>query len=137
MNKKCNWPGKMIEPIQFYPIGIVETQFDELSTWDKVKALTSRIILDPSLEPGLEGMRPGDQLSILFYFHYIQDFNLSQHPKGDLNRPKRGVFTICSPLRPNPIGLTVVELVSIDQNVLEVRGLDAFDGSPVLDIKPT
>ena len=136
MNEKCNWPGKTNEPIKFYPIGIVVSQFDESSRWDQVKDKTSRIIIDQSLEPGLEGLRPGDQLSILFYFHQIQDFILTQHPKGDMNRPKRGVFTICSPKRPNPIGLTVVELVSMDKNVLEVRGLDAFDGTPVIDIKP-
>ena len=136
MDEKCNWPGKINEPIKFYPIGVVVSQFDESGTWDQVKDKPSRIIIDPTLEPGLEGLMPGDHLSILFYFHHVQDFQLSQHPKGDLDRPKRGVFTICSPKRPNPIGLTVVELVSIDQNVLEVRGLDAFDGTPVIDIKP-
>jgi len=60
---------------------------------------------------------------------------LQVHPRGDLARPKRGVFTTRSPVRPNPIGLTRVELVKRQGNILIVQGLDAFEGSPVLDIK--
>jgi tRNA-Thr(GGU) m(6)t(6)A37 methyltransferase TsaA len=73
---------------------------------------------------------------VLFYFDRVGDFELLQRPRGDLAQPKRGVFTLRSPRRPNPIGVTVVELLSIDENVLTVCGLDAFDGTPVLDLKP-
>jgi tRNA-Thr(GGU) m(6)t(6)A37 methyltransferase TsaA len=73
---------------------------------------------------------------VVFYFHRSQGYDLTQHPRGDPRRPKRGVFTLRSPRRPNPIGVTVVDLVAIEGNVLRVRGLDAINGTPVLDIKP-
>ena len=130
------WPRPVDEPIRFFPIGKVVNQFNATSDWSQTHGDISQIILDPSLEPGLEGLVPGQELIILFHFNRVRGFELSQHPKGDLNHPKRGVFTIRSPRRPNPIGLTVVEIISIRQNIIEVRGLDAFDGTPVIDIKP-
>ena len=74
---------------------------------------------------------------VLFYFHLAPaEYELLQHPKQDLNRPKRGIFSLRSPQRPNGIGATTVELVKIEGNILHVRNLDAIDGTPVLDIKP-
>ena len=61
---------------------------------------------------------------------------LQQHPRRDTNRPKRGVFALRTPQRPNPIGVTIVDLVRVEGNVLFVRGLDAINGTPVLDLKP-
>jgi tRNA-Thr(GGU) m(6)t(6)A37 methyltransferase TsaA len=72
----------------------------------------------------------------VFYFHHAQGFDLLQHPRRDTARPRRGVFALRSPRRPNPIGVTVVDLLSVEGNVLRVRGLDAIDGTPVLDLKP-
>ena len=57
-------------------------------------------------------------------------------PGGDITRKKRGVFALRSPRRPNPIGVTEVDPLGIQDNVLTVRGLDAVDGTPVLDLKP-
>jgi tRNA-Thr(GGU) m(6)t(6)A37 methyltransferase TsaA len=57
------------------------------------------------------------------------------HPQGDLNKPLRGVFSMRSPMRPNPIGLTRVRLLKKEGNTLLVEGLDALDGSPIIDIK--
>jgi tRNA (Thr-GGU) A37 N-methylase len=70
-----------------------------------------------------------------FYFHRSAGYELSQHPRGDRTRPKRGVFTLRSPRRPNPIGVTVVDLLGVEGNVLRVRGLDACNGTPILDLK--
>jgi len=61
---------------------------------------------------------------------------LQAHPMGDVTKEKRGVFALKSPMRPNPIGLTRVRLIERNGNVLIVEGLDAFDESPVIDIKP-
>ena len=58
------------------------------------------------------------------------------HPRGRRDLPLLGIFATRTMLRPNPVGLTLVELVKVEGNVLTVRGLDAFDGTPVLDIKP-
>jgi tRNA-Thr(GGU) m(6)t(6)A37 methyltransferase TsaA len=97
---------------------------------------TSRIVIDPALQKGLQGLSPGDRVQVLFYFDRSEGYELLQHPRGDPGRPKRGVFTLRSPSRLNPIGLTAVEVLAVEENILTVRGLDAYHGTPVLDIKP-
>jgi len=124
------------EPITFIPIGYVENKYDSLDQWDKMRESESRIILDPNLLEGLVGMEPGQKVMVIFHLHRSHDYDLNQHPRGDTSHSKRGVFTLRSPRRPNPIGITVVEVVGIDGNVLTVSGLDAFNGTPVLDLKP-
>jgi tRNA-Thr(GGU) m(6)t(6)A37 methyltransferase TsaA len=128
--------GHGTERVTYHPIGYVQNAFDESSHWEQMRAGESRIILDSDLMDGLQGLEPGHQVMVVFYFDRSEDFELLQHPRGDRARPRRGVFSLRSPRRPNPIGVTVVELLSIDENVLTVRGLDAFDGTPVLDLKP-
>ena len=72
---------------------------------------------------------------MLFYCHRSTGYDLQVHPRGDRSRPLRGLFAVRSPRRPNPIGVTTVRVRRVGGNVLEVVGLDALDGSPVLDIK--
>ena len=93
-------------------------------------------VIDPPLAEGLTGLKPGAHVMVVFVFHRATGHELLQHPRGDAARPKRGVFALCSPHRPNPIGVTVAELLGAEGNVLVVRGLDAINGTPVLDIKP-
>ena len=120
----------------FHPIGFVENRFDASSSREEMRSGESRISLHPSLTGGLKGLSSGEKVLVLFYFDRTESFDLHQHPRGNRDRKKRGVFTLRSPRRPNPIGATVVDVVSITDNVLSVRGLDAFDGTPVLDLKP-
>ncbi|MBN1483933.1 MAG: tRNA (N6-threonylcarbamoyladenosine(37)-N6)-methyltransferase TrmO [Chloroflexia bacterium] len=122
--------------IAYKAIGYVENDFDKPAPPDEIRATESRIILDPALTEGLQGLGPGQRILVIFYFHRSQGFELLQHPRGDTNRPRRGVFALRSPHRPNPIGSTVVDLGAIEGNVLRVQGLDAINGTPVLDIKP-
>ncbi len=119
----------------FNPIGYVRNAFDESSHGEQMRASESRIVLNPDLVAGLQGLEPGQKVMVIFYFHRSHDFELLQYPRGDRTLSRRGVFALHSPRRPNPIGVTVVELLSVDKNVLTVRGLDAFDGTPVLDLK--
>jgi tRNA-Thr(GGU) m(6)t(6)A37 methyltransferase TsaA len=72
---------------------------------------------------------------VIFHFHLSRGYELRQHPRGDHTREPRGVFALHSPRRPNPIGVTTIELVEVTGNVLTVRGLDAINGTPVLDLK--
>lgn len=126
-----------MEPnILFSAIGYVENQYNEPVSASEIRSAESRIVLKPDLSTGLLGFEPGQQIMVVFYFHRSEDYDLLQHPKGDRSRPKRGVFTLRSPKRPNPIGITVVELVGIKNNILSVSGLDAINGTPVLDLKP-
>ncbi len=124
------------EPICFRAIGVVQNAFDKSAPPQTIAAEESRIILDEELADGLAGLRLGERLLVTFFFDRSEGFDLHQHPRGDKSRPRRGVFALRSPRRPNPIGVTQVELLSIAGNVLVVRGLDALNGTPVLDIKP-
>jgi tRNA-Thr(GGU) m(6)t(6)A37 methyltransferase TsaA len=124
------------ENFQFRAIGYVENEYREPTEPDTLRASRSRIVLVPDLMEGLTGLVPGMTLLVVFVFHRAEGYDLLQHPRGDRSRPKRGVFALRSPNRPNPIGVTEVELLTIEGNILTVRGLDAIHGTPMLDLKP-
>ncbi len=135
-NFKSQSPKPKAQPITFRPIGHVERdEGDEELSGDELRARPVRIVLDPALTDGLLGLQPGSDVVVLFYFHRSTGYDLQVHPRGDLARPLRGVFAVRSPRRPNPIGVTTARVQRVEGNVLEVVGLDALDGSPVLDIK--
>ena len=117
-------------------IGFVKT--DAVGDEVKDKTRLSKVVVDSSLEPALEGIEDFSHLYVLFWLDRItrvQRKTRRVHPRGRIDLPLVGVFAARTNLRPNPIGLTLVELVSVENNVLTVRGLDAFDGTPVLDLK--
>jgi len=125
------------QPIALHPIGYVERdEGDAGLSGEELRARPIRIVLDPALADGLMGLGPGSDVVVFFYFHQSTGYKLQLHPRGDPNRPLRGVFATRSPRRPNPIGMTTVRVRRVDGHVLEIVGLDALDGSPVLDIKP-
>lgn len=114
--------------IQIAPIGVVQ----------RVDSRQSRIALLPKYSEALHGLSPGDRLDILYWMHDLsgqQRRSLQVHPQGDESQPRRGIFALRSPMRPNPIGVSSVELLEIDGNDLLVVGLDAHEDSPVIDIK--
>jgi tRNA-Thr(GGU) m(6)t(6)A37 methyltransferase TsaA len=90
--------------------------------------------LRPELEEGLLDIEGFSHLYVIWVFDRSEGSQLLAHPPSD-DRP-HGVFATRSPQRPNPVGLTVVELLSRDGARLHVRGLDMLDGTPILDIKP-
>jgi len=99
----------------------------------------SRIEIFDEYEPALLGIEGFSHLLILYWMHKLPEGErgiLRVHPRGRPDLPLVGVFASRSKARPNPIGLTVVELVGRSGRELVVRGLDALDGSPVIDIKP-
>jgi len=128
--------GELAALLPLRPIGHVENAFREPTHADVLRRSPSRIVLEPDFAEGLTGLEPGHRLLVLFWLHRAEAGNLLQHPRGDASRPTRGVFALRSPHRPNPIGATVVAIRSRTGHVLEVEGLDAIDGTPVLDLKP-
>lgn len=87
---------------------------------------------------GLDGLEPGDQVQVLYWMHELGKADrrsLHAHPRGDECKPRRGVFGLRSPMRPNPIGVSEVKVVEVRPVGLVVVGLDARDGSPIIDIK--
>jgi tRNA-Thr(GGU) m(6)t(6)A37 methyltransferase TsaA len=137
LSNACPAPEiEIADVMSFRAIGRVENEFDELVNPATLRSSPSHIVLDQDLMPGLTQLEPGDRLLVVFNFHRSTGYELLQHPRGDRTQPKRGIFTLRSPHRPNPIGITEVELLEVDNNVLTVRGLDAINGTPVLDLKP-
>jgi tRNA-Thr(GGU) m(6)t(6)A37 methyltransferase TsaA len=117
------------------PIGIVERD----NAFVRDKDALSKIVLDEDLSQALEGVIDFSHLFILFWMHDVKEERrnkLMTHPRGRTHMPLVGVYATRTSSRRNPIGLTLVELVDVEKNVLIVRGLDAFNGTPILDIKP-
>jgi len=99
----------------------------------------SEIIIDEGLADILDGIEEYSHVTVLYWAHQVPDQGrrLSKvHPMGRKDYPLVGIYSTCSPARPNPVLLTVGSLRSRRGNVLEVAGMDAVDGSPVIDIKP-
>ena len=88
----------------------------------------------PDLEPGLTDIEGFSHLFVIWVFDRVEGFDLFAHPPSDDRA--HGVFATRSPRRPNPIGLTVVELLDREGTRLHVRGVDMLDGTPIVDIKP-
>lgn len=122
--------------ITFTPIGYVHNSSGLDTHTEVLQAQTSEIVLDPKYAEGLMDLDKNDLITIIFYFHEVDGYKLRLHPRGDPERPITGVFNTRSQFRPNPIGVTVARLKSVEGNRLVVEGLDAIDGTPVLDIKP-
>ena len=120
------------------PIGQVRSPYHQ--TRDIPKGLNAQHDADgalellPELEAGLTDIEGFSHLFVIWAFHQSQGYDLIGCPPID-NLP-HGVFATRSPRRPNPIGLTVVELLRREGPVLHVRGVDMLDGTPILDIKP-
>lgn len=120
------------------PIGFLRTDAETVPRHFSISNLMGRIVVDPEYLEGMRDIKIGDRIVALFVFDrspvFVPGEHLIQRPPAT-GRPT-GVFSICSPLRPNPIGLSVLTVTEVDENVLGVRGIDMLDGTPILDIKP-
>jgi tRNA-Thr(GGU) m(6)t(6)A37 methyltransferase TsaA len=124
-----------LKKIEIRPIGFVKRTSSDADVRDK--SLVSRIMLKKDLVKALDGVEEFSHFFIIYWMHKISNTERKLvHSGGKAEMPPVGVFACRGPIRPNPIGLTLVELVKREENVLWVRGLDAFDSTPVLDIKP-
>ena len=97
----------------------------------------AQIRIEPEFRSGLAGIRAGQEILILTWLHQADRDTLVVHPRDNPDNPLTGVFATRSADRPNPIGLHRVTVLAMkDDGVLHVRGFEAIDGTPVLDIKP-
>jgi len=127
-------PESTPETIEMTPIGYVENDYFEPKYNEEVYQKVSKIVLKKELTEGLYRVDELEKLYILFYFSKSEGYKLIHRRRYD--GEMAGVFASRSPYRPNRIGLTIVELLKVEGNVLHVKGLDAINGTPVLDIKP-
>ena len=93
-------------------------------------------MFEPEAVDGLRNIRPGDDLVLITWLDRARRDVLSVHPRGDVSRPPEGVFSTRSPHRPNPLGLHDVKVTAIENGRLQVRSLEAIDGTPIVDVKP-
>jgi tRNA-Thr(GGU) m(6)t(6)A37 methyltransferase TsaA len=119
------------------PIGVIRTPFTEKEQ-TPIQASRSQTIgtveIDQEFKDGLQDLEGFSHIILIYVFHSSSGYSLRIKPF--LDHKERGLFATRYPNRPNPIGLSIVELLSMDDNKLTVQGIDVLDNTPLLDIKP-
>lgn len=118
-------------------IGVIRTPWRTRADAPKQGKLDGPVCEIELFEPwaaGLQGLEQFKHAQAIYWLHQSRRDLVVQSPKHDPGR--RGVFALRSPIRPNPIGVSTVEIVGIDKNIVRVRGLDCVDGTPLIDLKP-
>ncbi len=122
-----------------HPIGHVESPLTDLAAAPRQPdegAPAAWLVFGPAVQDGLRELRPGDEVIVLTWLDRARRDVLRVHPRGDPTRPEEGVFSTRSPHRPNPIGLHRVAITAVEAGRIRVSGLEAVDGTPILDLKP-
>lgn len=123
--------------IELSPIGLVHTEAEKVPRHWSVSDLEGTLVISVDYLEGLKDIEPGQRIVAIFHFHesprFTPEFLRQTPPHGEKDT---GVFSTCSPVRPNPIGMSVLEVLDIDGATIHVRGLDMREGTPILDIKP-
>lgn len=124
--------------IQIEEVGIVKSPVDQAvdDSWGDIE---SEIHLKENFVSGLKGIESFSHLLVIFYMHrseFEPNVHLQRRPRDIESMPLLGIFAQRAKHRPNPIGITAVENLGVEGSVLKVKGLDAINGTPVLDIKP-
>jgi tRNA-Thr(GGU) m(6)t(6)A37 methyltransferase TsaA len=123
--------------ITLTPIGTAHTDAASIPRHWTVSDVEGRLVIDPQYTDGLADIVVGEKIVVLFHFHRSPPFSPDLLKQTPPHRKRTfGVFSICSPRRPNPIGLSVLTVLARQENVLQVRGMDMLDGTPIVDIKP-
>jgi tRNA-Thr(GGU) m(6)t(6)A37 methyltransferase TsaA len=126
----------LLEPVVVQPIGVVHNSLGR-RRYDEWRETESDIIVNEAYEEALSGLEEYSHVEVLFYLHEVNRSFVSMiHPTGNPELPLVGAFATRTPNRPSKIALTTCRLLGVDGNRLKVKGLDAYDGSPVLDVKP-
>ena len=129
--------SQRIKIIEIKPIGFVYTASEKIPRHWTVSDVEGVLNVDMEYAAGLRDIKSGQRIVVIFLFHkspdFISDFLFQAPP----NRKKKlGVFSNCSPIRPNPTGMSVLEVLKVNGSKIYVKGIDMLDGTPVLDIKP-
>ncbi|MDX9864454.1 MAG: tRNA (N6-threonylcarbamoyladenosine(37)-N6)-methyltransferase TrmO [Anaerolineaceae bacterium] len=124
--------------MQFHPIGFIHSPYIDSGPRQSIPDAEGdfHIVIDPAFEKGLFRLEERAHIYVLYWLNRITEpvkWIITPH-HNDANPV--GLFASRTPLRPNPIGLALVELRNVEANILHISGIDALDGTPVLDIKP-
>lgn len=128
----------MTHALTIEPIGVIRSPLrsvDQAPRQGREARIEGVLEIEERYRDACVGLKPGQNIVILYWMHLGERDRLQVHPRGDRSRPLRGVFSTRSPHRPNPIAIENVEILAVEGTNIAVRGLDAFDGTPLLDIK--
>ncbi len=124
--------------MQIEPIGIIHTPFKKLGQMPiqpkGAKSVIATLEIDKEYTLGLKDLEGFSHIYLIYYFHEAVRTELEVIPFMDTQ--ERGVFATRSPLRPSHIGLSITKILSIDDNIVTIKGIDVLDGTPLIDIKP-
>ena len=123
--------------IEMNPIGFVSTDAKEIPRSWTVSDVEGRLVIDETYLEGLRDIKPGQRIYVIFHFHKSPKFTEQfMRIKPPIYDKMVGVFNTHSPFRPNPIGMSLLDVLDIEGTVIHVKGLDMMDKTPILDIKP-
>ena len=124
--------------MNYRPVGIIHSPFKEIEDMPiqptGAAGIQAIVEVFPEFAEGLRDLEGFSHIILLYHFHRVQESRLTVTPY--LDSQPRGVFATRAPKRPNPIGLSIVKLLGVEQNILHVENVDILDGTPLLDIKP-
>ncbi len=123
--------------VELKPIGFVRTEAAEIPRHWSVSDVEGTLVIDEEYLEGLKDIEPGQRIVVIFNFHRSPEFSsrfLRQTPPH--RGREMGIFSTCSPIRPNPIGMSILEVLGVEGATIRVRRLDMLNGTPILDIKP-
>lgn len=123
--------------ISIHPIGIIKTSFESgmsVPIQSSKSHIIGEVLIDEEFVDGLESLALFSHVILLYWFHRASPPKLKVVPY--LDKRERGLFSTRSPSRPNPVGISIVELLKIEDNRIVFKGADMLDGSPLIDIKP-
>jgi len=124
--------------VRYKPIGIVHSQFKKPQNVPiqsvASKGIKGSVEVDREYAEGLKDIEGFSHIILIYHFHLSKAYSLIVEPYLDKN--PHGVFSTRAPSRPNPIGISIVRLTKIEDNILHIQDVDIIDGTPLLDIKP-
>lgn len=124
--------------VKYSPIGFIRSPFKTIENMPIQPAgavgIPGTIELHPRFQPALQDLDGFSHIYLLYHFHRVSGVSLT--PTPFLDSKPHGLFATRAPSRPNPIGLSIVKLISIEENILHIENVDILDGTPLLDIKP-
>ena len=126
----------MVREVTYHPIGVVENDFIISGYPKQIRNSSSCLVIDEKYVPALQGLECFKHALVIYHLDRSPGYREKVHPMGDSSLAKRGVLATRSPCRPNPLAVTVVEILEVKGNRIRVTGLDALHGTPILDIKP-
>ena len=131
-------PLRRTMKIEYSPIGVIHSPFTELEGMPiqpvGATGIQGTVVLFPEYREGLKDLEGFSHIILLYHFHRSQGFDLQVIPFMDTE--PRGLFATRAPKRPNPLGLSVVKLLGVEDCTLHIENIDIVDGTPLLDIKP-